>query len=140
MTTLEREIENGCPNLKGTRIAGRVPISEELANALLTGTPISWIEFREANVIAVKIWSFTITPTIVRVETPLGITLRFPFLAQLFLRMVKGRFPFLRVESGEATINLAAIPQVSKYLKHVRITQLKTYANGLLVNFEISIP
>lgn len=147
-SSLKTEFDNGFPALRGTRIAGEIPLSQSVLNEILSHSApaagFASLELKEFNTIVVRILGFLpLTATIVRVDPPLRIVFHLPFAVRLAASMVQSRLPsYVRIKGGEAAVDLSAVPQLAQYpqvSKYVRITQLRTSSSRLIVSFEIEV-
>ena len=143
MNRLNAEFESGLPNLRGTHISGRIPVSQTVLNDILRAVaPMAAIELRDAGAMILTLpWIPSIAATNVRASAPLKVSFGLPLMARFALVALKGRFPYLALEGGEATVDLSAIPQFATYLppKMVRITGLKISRGVLTIDFEITV-
>jgi hypothetical protein len=148
-TTLEREIAAGLPRLRGARIRGTVPVTEQLLNELMPpGAPAPEVRLLDDNQFTLDavLWilPFQVHATLVSVDPGLNVTIELHghVLKRTAISMAARRLPFVRSgPGGSLVIAVGELPAVARYRhvwQHLTHLAVRTHRGMLVCEFAFS--
>jgi hypothetical protein len=145
----ERELQNGVAGLRGTNVAGVVPLTQALLNDLLRNSGSTardvTLEIHPANRVVVHYGAFHVEAVLADVmelgaSPTLSLTLASTVIAWTMKRTLN--MPGLHIEGKRVTFDLGTVDAVRAYRQlwpHIKSVKLGTEAGVLTVVFEILI-
>lgn len=145
MTTLAEEAKAGFPRLRGAQLNATLPVREALLNQLLARFPVT-VEIREHNQISARLWGFTVSAEIVRIQSELEVVLRTSLLSRAALRAVlalkRELNAYVRVDGGLVYVRGGAIPAVEEFRyawRHITSVRARTLPGILLLDLDLLV-
>jgi hypothetical protein len=139
MDRIDAEARNGFPRLRGTHIAGAIPVTQAVIDEVVADFPVvPEVQVLDGGQIVATVWGKSVRATIVGISPSLTLTLAVPWWA----RMLAAMAPHTRVERDVVLVELGAFPRVATYQylwKHLTSIDIRTTTGRLTVSFELVI-
>jgi hypothetical protein len=149
LNIVERELQNGARGLRGTNVAGVVPLTQALLNDLLKNSASAarevTVEIHPANRIVVHYGAFHFEAVLADVmelgaSPTLSLTLASTVIAWTMKRTLN--MPGLQIEGKRVTFDVGAVDALRAYRElwpHIKSVKLGTEPGVLIVVFEVLI-
>lgn len=145
LTELQRELDQGFPSFRGTRITATIPIREQVVNEIVSQkTTIARVEFLDSNVVRAEVYGISVKAKILRVEPELKIVLGVSFLVRMAIWPLKSRMPFVSMQGSEVTIDLVRaiagkFPAYLPIVENLRLLALSSTRGLLIATIEFAV-
>jgi hypothetical protein len=149
LAILERELHNGAAALRGTNVAGVVPLTQALLNELLKNSSNTardvTLEIHPANRVVVHYGAFHVEAVLADVmelgpSPAVSLTLASTVIAWTMKRTLD--MPGVHIEGKRVTFDLGTVDALNAYRQlwpHIKSVKFGTEAGVLIVVFEILI-